>query len=96
MWDVMEKDETFLGKIPEITKEEFNNIVSNRLKDKKELSYLTFRLILDEFPWRLINRRQAHERADKLYQTANDLLRANKDSDALNECIKAIGLTKYF
>lgn len=95
LWEVMEKDETYLGKIPMISKEEFNNIVAIRLKDKKELGYLTFRKLLDDFGWRKLNKSETQGRVDKLYHTANVYLREGKSQDAINECAKALSLSRY-
>ena len=95
LFDVMEKDETYLGKIPVINKEEILEKVALRMKDKKELSYLTFRLLLDDFGWRTLTKAESKSRVDALYETANTLLREGKSKEAINECANALSLSRY-
>lgn len=95
LFTMMERDDTFLGKVPSISSTEFDAIVSKRLKDKKELSYLTFRLLLDDFAWKPLKKADAVARSDALYESGKVMLRHGKDADALNEAIKAMSLTKY-
>ena len=94
LFDKMAADDTYLGKVPTIGKEQFEQLVNDRLKDKKEISYVKFRLLLDDFAWKVQDQNVLKERSDKLYADANYLLKFGKDVDALNECIKAMGLTK--
>lgn len=95
LFDIMQKDDTFLGKVPVISKDEFIQKVALRLKDKKELSYLTFRLLLDDFAWRKLSRVETKDRVDSLYEMAGTLLREGKSQDAINECTKALSLSRY-
>lgn len=95
MFDIMQKDDTYLGKVPTISKEEFLEKVALRMKDKKELSYLTFRLLLDDFDWRTVTKAESQSRVDTLYENANTLLREGKSQDAINECAKALSLSRY-
>lgn len=94
LFDRMMVDETCLGKVPDITKKEFENLVQTRLKEKKEVSYLKFRLLLDEFPWKVLPKAELQQRSEEMYAEANRLLRFGKDADALTECIKAMSLTR--
>lgn len=95
LFDIMEKDDTYLGKVPTISKDEFLEKVAQRMKDKKELSYLTFRLLLDDFSWRTLTKAESQGRVDALYENANTLLREGKSQDAINECAKALSLSRY-
>jgi hypothetical protein len=95
LFDIMEKDETFLGKVPKITKDEFTLAVGQRLREKKELSYLTFRQLLDDFGWRTLAKAESQARVTALYEQAGVLLRGGKAQDAINECAKALSLSRY-
>ena len=94
LFDKMITDETYLGKVPTISKEDFEVLVNTRLKDRKEISYVKFRLLLDDFSWKVQDQNILKERSDKLYSDATYLLKFGKDADALNECIKAMSLTR--
>lgn len=96
LFAIMENDETYLGKVPTITKYQFDDIIAARMKDRKELSYLTFRLLLDDFAWRVQSKDVAQERIDTLYEKANMLLKQGKKQESINECEKAICLSKHF
>lgn len=96
LFDIMKNDDTYLGKIPVITREAFDQIVAERIKEKKELSYLTFRLLLDDFGWRILGQDESQERVDKLYEKANMLLKLGKKEESMAECEKAISLSKHF
>ncbi len=94
LWEAMEKDETYMGKVPAFNKRQFDEIVNSKLGDKKQLSSLTFGKILEAVQWKELSNQEVKERADKFYQSATELLRAKKDSDCLAECIKALGITR--
>lgn len=96
LFGVMMKDETFMGWIPAITQEQFLEAVSKRVKDRKEVSWITFRLLLDDFPWRKITREEGQKLVDKLYEEADKLRRQGKHQEAMNEVIKAMGLTRHW
>lgn len=52
MFEVMARDDTYMGRVPDCSAEEFQAAVDKRLGDKKELNWTTFRHLLDDIRWR--------------------------------------------
>lgn len=92
----MARDESCMGRVPACTPEAFSAAVDRRLGDKKELNWSTFRLILDDIPWRTVEPHEVQEKVDRLYEEADLLLRAGKRQESFNECLKAAGITRHF
>jgi hypothetical protein len=96
LFGVMVKDETFMGWVPDITQEEFQEAVNNRVKERKEVSWITFRQLLDDFGWRKLTRAEGQDVVDRLYEEADKLRKQGKHQEAMNEVIKAMGLTRHW
>lgn len=96
LFQVMVKDETFMGWVPAITEEQFHEAVARRVKERKEVSWITFRLLLDDFPWRKKTKEEGRDLVDQLYEAADRLRKQGKPQEAMNEVLKAMGLTRHW
>ena len=96
LFQVMVKDETFMGWVPAITADQFQEAVAKRVKERKEVSWITFRLLLDDFPWRKVTKEEGKDLVDQLYEAADKLRKQGKPQEAMNEVLKAMGLTRHW
>ena len=92
----MARDDTYMGRVPDCSAEQFAAAADKRLGDKKELNWTTFRHLLDDVPWRTVQKHEVQLKVDQLYEEANILLRAGKRQESFNECLKAAGITRHF
>lgn len=96
MFDIMSEDQTFMGRVPACTKEDFQNAIIKRLGDAKELNWTTFRYLLDDISWRTVHKEEVKDKVEKLFEEANLLLKAGKKQDSFDMSLKAAGIARHF
>lgn len=94
LFDDIKEDSYMIGKVPEITREEFETYLKGYLNKNDKIGWNRFRVALDDFSWVQFSASGAEARINTLYKEAQSLFYTNKREESLQKVLNALSIDK--